>query len=143
MPYKDLEARRRYQKIWMAQRREAWFKINSKCVDCASSEELQLDHQDPALKISHRIWSWSASRREAELEKCVARCRTCHNTKTYNGFENGGRLLSMEDVLAIRRRYALGGITQKQLGSEYGVAQRTVSGIIRHSRWANAEGPIG
>ena len=35
-----------------------------------------------AIKISHRIWSWARERREAELLKCVARCKPCHKNKS-------------------------------------------------------------
>jgi hypothetical protein len=39
---------------------------------------LELDHRDPALKVDHKIWSWSAEKREAEAAKCDIRCHLCH-----------------------------------------------------------------
>jgi ribosome-binding protein aMBF1 (putative translation factor) len=46
--------------------------------------------------------------------------------------------LTEADVLAIRRRYAGGGISQAALASEYGVAQSTISKITRRVRWEHA-----
>ena len=86
MPYKDPETRRafqrEYQKKWMAQRRDEWFAVNGPCAKCGSWEDLQIDHKDPNKKVSHRIWSWAKERREAELAKCQAMCRKCHNKKS-------------------------------------------------------------
>lgn len=75
------EAKREYQRNWVAERREQYFR-DKRCVKCGSVEDLQLDHIDPAQKISHSIWSWSASRREVELAKCQVLCREHHKEKT-------------------------------------------------------------
>lgn len=83
MPYKDPEKQREYQRQWMADRRAEWFSGKS-CVDCGSTEALELDHVDPTIKIDHKVWSWSLERREAELAKCEARCHEHHTAKTYN-----------------------------------------------------------
>jgi hypothetical protein len=82
MPYRDRAAQRAYQKEWCRRRREEWLKEHGPCVDCGSWENLEVDHVDPRLKISHRVWSWKRERREAELAKCVARCSSCHQEKT-------------------------------------------------------------
>jgi hypothetical protein len=81
MPIKDREARRIYAREWMAKRRSEWFSGRC-CVDCGATENLQLDHVNPSTKTHHAIWSWSAARREAELQKCVPRCGDCHERKT-------------------------------------------------------------
>lgn len=47
-----------------------------------------------------------------------------------------------EDVLSIRSRYALGGITQKQLGNEYNCSNKVISKITTGSRWLEASGKI-
>lgn len=47
-----------------------------------------------------------------------------HNAKT-----------TADDVVAIRVRYAAGGITQEQLGFEYGLSRRQVSGIVNRTEW--------
>lgn len=81
MPYKDPEKQKEYQKKWMAKRREAW-RSGKRCIQCGSYEDIQLDHKDPSQKVSHRIWSWSLTRREAEIAKCQPLCRKCHRIKT-------------------------------------------------------------
>jgi 5-methylcytosine-specific restriction endonuclease McrA len=56
-------------------------------VQCGETERpFEIDHIDPKTKVSHRIWSWSAERREAELAKCQLLCVDCHYKKT--GTEN-------------------------------------------------------
>lgn len=81
MGYKDPAQQREYQRKWMAQRREDFFH-DKVCVDCGSSSQLEIDHVDPSQKVSHRLWSWSKARRDAELEKCVVRCKPCHLEKS-------------------------------------------------------------
>lgn len=39
---------------------------------------LQLHHLNPEEKDSHKIWSWSQKRREAEIAKCIVLCWPCH-----------------------------------------------------------------
>lgn len=43
--------------------------------------------------------------------------------------------LTEEDVRLIRQRYAAGGVTQRQLGREFGVNDRCVSGIVSRKAW--------
>jgi hypothetical protein len=73
---------RPYQREWLRERRELWFKTNGPCVQCGSWESLELDHVDPDEKVHHAIWSWSEARRTAELDKCQALCCDCHRAKT-------------------------------------------------------------
>lgn len=82
MPYADPDKQKAYARSWIAARRATWFAENGPCVTCGSWERLELDHADPALKVHHAIWSWARERREAELAKCQALCRTCHQAKT-------------------------------------------------------------
>jgi len=77
MGYKDPAKQREYTRKWVAARR-AEFMDGKCCVDCGSTERLELDHVDPATKEHHAIWSWSQKRRDAEIAKCVVRCRACH-----------------------------------------------------------------
>jgi hypothetical protein len=77
MPYSDLEQQREYQRQWMARRRER-FLAGKSCAFCGGNEKLQVHHFDPGAKESHRIWSWTAAKIEAELAKCIFLCRTCH-----------------------------------------------------------------
>ncbi len=66
----------------MARRRKEWFDAKGPCVQCGSWQELELDHIDPKTKVSSRIWSWTQSKRDAELKKCQVLCRSCHLEKT-------------------------------------------------------------
>lgn len=55
-----------------------------------------------------------------------------------NGFfgeANGLAKLTAEKVLAIRRRYAAGGVTMQALADEYGVAITNISSIIGRKTW--------
>ena len=86
MPYKDPDMQRAFMREWLQRRRAAWF-AGKTCVRCGSTERLEIDHIDPALKVDHRLWSWSAVRREAELAKCQVLCRPCHLAKSIEGGE--------------------------------------------------------
>lgn len=79
---RDREKLRQYQRNWLAKRRRAWLDIHGPCVICGSVEDLQIDHIDPKLKISHNVWSWTEERRDQELAKCQVLCKACHLKKT-------------------------------------------------------------
>lgn len=81
MPYADKQRQAEYQREWMARRRQAYFHDKS-CVRCGATDNLELDHVDPAQKVSHRVWSWSEARRAEEISKCQILCRRCHAEKT-------------------------------------------------------------
>lgn len=86
MPYKDPEAQRQYmrdyQRKWIAARREAFF-ADKACVDCGSTDRLELDHRDPSMKKTSVIWSWAEVRRQEEIAKCDVRCYDCHRERHY------------------------------------------------------------
>lgn len=75
MAYKN--KRTAYQCAWMRQRRENYLS-DERCLKCGATDNLEIHHRDPAEKESHRIWSWSTTRLEAELAKCDVLCRDCH-----------------------------------------------------------------
>lgn len=81
MPYADKKKQREYQKQWMFNRRKQWFDKNGPCALCESWTDLQLDHKNRKLKVSHKIWSWRKDRREKELAKCRPLCKTCHQER--------------------------------------------------------------
>ena len=80
MPFKDPERNREYQRRRANALRAEWF-AGKCCEFCGSTTKLEVDHIDPAKKIEHRIWTWSAARRQAELAKCRPLCRKCHNAR--------------------------------------------------------------
>src|ERR1017187_858128 len=113
MGYIDPSKKREYAREWIAKRRKTFFSGKT-CIDCGSSENLELDHVDRKLKVSHKIWSWSKERREIELVKCVVRCHSCHIIKTkvdmnggyivhgsrYRGYANGCRCILCKEAQA-------------------------------------------
>jgi hypothetical protein len=93
MPFKDPEQNRKYQNERIIRARLEWLSTHGPCVKCGSWNNLNVDHIDPKLKVSHRIWSWSKERREIELAKCQVLCEPCHWIKTAldNGHVVGGK----------------------------------------------------
>ena len=77
MPLPTKEAQREYQRQWLARRRQEFFEDKA-CEWCDATEGLELHHRDPARKEHHAIWSWSETRRLAEIAKCVVLCGPCH-----------------------------------------------------------------
>ena len=51
------------------------------------------------------------------------------------GVDNGIAKLTEDDVRAIRRRYAKGGVKQQELADEYGVSHTLVSYVVRRVLW--------
>lgn len=138
------EAKREYQRKWIAKRRSDFFS-DKVCVKCGSSECLQLDHIDPKTKVSNSIWSWSKERREAEIKKCQVLCENCHKTKSIEngdyshkprrGSLNGQSILNEDQVEEIRSLYAKGDKTQSEIGQMYGVSRQTVGHVITGYHW--------
>lgn len=79
MPFAAKEALREYQRRWVARRRAEFF-ADKCCAWCESVEQLELHHRDTSKKEHHAIWSWSDSRRAAEIAKCVILCHSCHKS---------------------------------------------------------------
>lgn len=57
--------------------------------------------------------------------------------KQPRGSRNSGAKITKKAVLAIRRRYSIGGETQMGLAVEFGISQPQVSSIIRRTAWAH------
>lgn len=53
------------------------------------------------------------------------------------GEANGGSKLTNAVVLAIRREYATGGVSQKKLGEKYGTDQSNVSLVVNRKKWGH------
>jgi len=134
MPFKDRKVHNKYQSDRQKNLRLNWLKENGPCIDCGSSESLEVDHVDTKLKISHRIWSWSSSRRVQELNKCVVRCKSCHIKKS-NKEKLKGEVpwakLSEEDVIFIRSSDLSG----TALASRFNVDKSTISDIRLRKTW--------
>lgn len=81
MPYKDEDVQREYQRVWIAERRALFFR-DKVCADCMTRKGLELDHDNPEEKWSHRIWSYSWENIMKEAAKCHVRCASCHMKRT-------------------------------------------------------------
>jgi uncharacterized C2H2 Zn-finger protein len=61
--------------------------------------------------------------------------RRTHPERTARGERCGNVSLTSAQVVEIRRRYAVGGITQLELAREYGVARPTISHVVAGRHW--------
>ena len=79
------DKKRQYQREWTRARRSAYF-TNKSCVQCGSTEQLELDHKIPEDKLFNptALWSMADSNpnKIAELLKCQVLCHLCHKKKT-------------------------------------------------------------
>lgn len=62
--------------------------------------------------------------------------------RTAHGSKNGNADLCESQVLAIRERYAAGGISQDALAAEYGVDRTNIDCIVLGKTWNRVGGPI-
>lgn len=53
------------------------------------------------------------------------------------GEDHWNSLLTEDDIRSIRQRYAQGGVSQRQLGREFGVRQVCIGKIIRRETWGH------
>lgn len=139
------EAQAEYQRKWMAARRKAWFDENGPCVDCGSSDRLELDHVVASTKVSHAVWSWSAMRRDVELAKCVVRCVPCHDRKTLaqgeysRGSAHGRSKLTEEQVRLLRVAY-LQGQNVAEIARQFNISRDTANKAARGITWKHVIG---
>lgn len=99
--------------------------------ECPGCKLLLPDHRfetDWCLRCEpHRaeIEAWHAAVRESA--RAARAARGCHH--------HASTKLDPAKVKMIRERYAKGGVTQRQLAAQYGVAQITVSFLLRRVTW--------
>lgn len=121
---------RNYQREWMRRRRAEFF-ADKVCAACGIDELLELDHVDPDVKVSHKIWSWSEERRAAEIAKCQVLCTECHKMKTfserrsYQGAGNPASVWSDDDVRAMHEMRQKG-MTYEAIGRQMGVSKSSI-----------------
>lgn len=137
MPYADPDAQAAYQREWIARRRSDWF-ADKCCARCGSTDGLELDHEDPRKKITHRIWSWSQARRDAELAKCRVLCGDHHREKSatekLRGEQKAGQAkLTEQQVREIRASPE----SVRAAARRFGVSPTVVSHIRRRVDWAH------
>lgn len=130
MPYKDKNVQREYNRQWQASRRAEWF-FEKVCVRCGGSDSLEIHHEDPLLKISHKVWSWAQERRDEELAKCVVLCHACHKAQhatkcgTTRSYKNGCRCDDCRRANTLERR------RHRSIYGRYGSAAKGFIGAKR------------
>jgi hypothetical protein len=134
MGYSNPDLQREFNRKWVAARRAAWF-AGKQCVKCGSTESLELDHIDPATKVSHSIWSWTAERREAELAKCQVLCRKCHQEKSLTENIRGEDCTNAKLTEADVREILQSGLPGAELGRQFNVSRETISSIRLGHTW--------
>lgn len=133
------DKKRAYQREWIANRR-AKYLIGKSCVDCGTTENLEFDHIDPTTKWKHNFWSYREEIIQAELEKCVTRCKTHHLEKTLKnketskfGEDHPQSKVSDEVVSEARIMYS-SGMSPKDISRELGLNYKTVWDWLRANR---------
>lgn len=95
----------------------------------------QVETRDRALS-SEEMWAnRSTARRKSRPVPSLS------HSRSVSGIRNPATCLTEEKVAEIRRRYALGDITQRQLGAEYGCTQGAISSIVLGKNWKFASEP--
>lgn len=140
---------RAYKREWIAARRAAYF-ADKCCAQCGSTERLELDHIVPSTKEHHAIWSWSKSRRDAELLKCQPLCHDCRQRKT--SAENSARMMgkpfySARGFTPDQVHSILGdlksGVGVRKIADSYGVSHSIISDIKRGVTYRDITQPGG
>lgn len=140
------EQKRLYQLEWIKNRRQQWIDENGPCVDCGSSDRLEVDHIDPNLKAFEvrDLWSRREEVRELELAKCVVRCYACHLTKSKTdwiiakrnfGSNSSSAKLTSEVVAEIRFKYANENTSIRKLAQEFNVGRNAIHKIVTYASW--------
>lgn len=129
MPDKDPAKQREFQRQWMARRKEAFFSSMA-CAHCGATSELELHHLNPSQKVAHRIWSWSAPKRQAELAKCIVLCHACHQVQT-NLYARERQCHLSEEVQEEVRFLAQRGERQVDLAERYRVSRHVIHNALQ------------
>jgi hypothetical protein len=78
-----------------------------------------------------------------DSQNYVSLCKTCH--QEYDGQQGSAHAnakLTDEQVVAIRQKYAAGGVSQTALAAEFGVDQTTISNVVLWRRYRQAPKPV-
>lgn len=123
------------------QRRAAWL-LGKCCVECGSTEQLDIDHIDPSTKDPRLIptgamthfWSWPEADREAELAKCQVLCRTHHRIKTgrESSLRNRGVPRTVTQIAAVTAA------NRRRVWTEEMRARASAAHLAQWARWRAA-----
>lgn len=139
MPYRDRATQRAYQRRWMAERRRAYLEGKA-CATCGATDptQLELNHIIPLCRnprpMRHRIFSYTAVKREAELALVEPLCRACHHAESLRtGVLYSSAKLTPTDVREIRA----GGqsVPAAVLAKRYGVRPEAIRKVLANETW--------
>jgi len=82
------EAKKKYQREWIARKRANWLAEHGPCVKCGSWDTLEIDHVNPEEKSFKISWSRKKEILDKELQKCQVLCENCHLEKTKKDLHN-------------------------------------------------------
>lgn len=91
----------------------------------------------PGMEAAHscgRSICWAGEHLRWDTHRSNLADRIAHGT-IRRGEKNNKAKLTEAQVLEIRARYAVGGITQRELATEYGVSRPAVGYVIRRHTW--------
>ena len=104
---------------------------------CGSTEKLEFDHIDSdkkKLALAKQL-TVAMTTIDEELKNCQLLCHSCHMQKTKQAHD-GRSKITAKLACDICKDYANSGQTQIELGKKYGLAQNTISAIIKGKRWS-------
>lgn len=78
---------------------------------------------------------WFIGTRSDNMRDAVRKGRHGYVLPDNRGARHGMVKLTEEQIEEIRRRYAEGGITQRELAVEFGIGQQQISRIVRKTSW--------
>lgn len=102
------------------------------CHKCDNPPCVRPDHLFAASNVVN-IADRTQKGRSASGEKSWRR----NHPETARGEKNPAAHLTPEQVIEIRKRYAVGGITQTHLAKEYGVACATINVAVNRKTWSH------
>lgn len=94
---------------------------------CPAGQEVR--HRDGKKKNNRDSNLKYGTRADNEADKVR------HGTSN-RGERSGSAILKRDQVIEIRRRYSTENISQKNLGSQYGVSENAIHHIVNRSTWA-------
>lgn len=145
---RNIETRRKwFRERYHSRRAEAIRLLGSKCVQCNSTDNLEIDHVDPGSKV-HKFTYYTYLSHDKFIEevgKCQLLCQKCHREKSkIDGSSHKGKRLGEHcnlskltelDVIEIRRLAAENDFSYRDIASMFEVSKSNVSLIVRRKTW--------
>lgn len=113
--------------------RLSWMLANKKNIPDA--QMMRHDCDNPKCVNPHHLRPGTAKDNAGDA-KSRGRLKGTRHSKA-KGEDSGRSKLTEDAVRSIRERYAAGGVTQKELGAEYGVTKSTICGVLNGRVWGH------